>query len=69
MRYLLDNLPADSIGMNEDELSFLRTFDPGWREIMDAARDLMHGLGISRAWIYIEDYVISAPTEIILPEY
>jgi hypothetical protein len=69
MRYLLDNLSADSIGMNENELSFLKTFDPGWREIMDAARDLMHGLGISLAWIYIEDYVISAPTEIILPEY
>jgi hypothetical protein len=68
MRYLLDNLSADSIGMNEDELSFLKTFDPGWREIMDAARDLMHGLGISRDCIYIEDYVISAQTEIILPE-
>jgi len=68
MRYLLDNLPSDSIGMNEDELSALRNFDPCWSEIMDAARDLIHGLGISRACIHTKDYVISVSTEIIRPE-
>jgi hypothetical protein len=50
MRDLLDNLPADSIGMNDDELSFLRTFDPGWREIMDAARSPPYRWSVRRLW-------------------
>ncbi len=67
-RYLLDEISADSIGMNEDELALVRDFSPGWRGIHEAALDLRRELGISRVCIHTRDFVISAIRNLLSPE-
>lgn len=70
MGYLLEQLaPAvDSIGMNEDELAMLCSFEPGRRGIMQAAENLRSRLGIARVCIHTREYVVSAVRGMIRPE-
>lgn len=61
--YLLERLPADSIGMNEDELSMITSFEPGWRGFIDAAQRVMSRFDISRVCVHTKEYVVSAISE------
>ena len=36
MEYLLERLPVDSLGMNEDELARVMSLKPGWQNTMKA---------------------------------
>jgi ADP-dependent phosphofructokinase/glucokinase len=60
MGYLLEHLASDSIGMNEDELAMLMSFEPGWRGIIDAARRVRSRFGIPRVCVHTREYVVSA---------
>jgi ADP-dependent phosphofructokinase/glucokinase len=68
MMYLMKRLHVDSIGMNEDELSTLRGFEPGWKGVLDAARGLRSMLGIARVCIHTRDYILSILGGLIDPE-
>lgn len=68
MAYLLERLSADSIGMNEDELWTLRGFGPGWKGVLEAARDLRSTLGFARICIHTKDYIMSVIRDLINPE-
>lgn len=70
MGCLLERLSAavDSIGMNEDELAMLCSFEPGRRGIMQAAGDLRSRLGVARVCIHTREYVVSAVRGLIKPE-
>jgi ADP-dependent phosphofructokinase/glucokinase len=68
MMYLMNRLHVDSIGMNEDELSRLRGFEPGWKGILDAARGLRSDLGFARICIHTRDYIISILSGLIDPD-
>lgn len=68
MMYLLERLKADSVGMNEDELSTLCSFEPGWKGILEAVQGLRSKLGFSRICIHTKDYIMSVVRDIIDPE-
>ncbi len=70
MECLLERLAVavDSIGMNEDELAMLCSFEPGRRGIIQAAGDLRSRLGIARVCIHTREYVVSAVRGLIKPE-
>lgn len=63
MGYLLEHLASDSIGMNEDELSMVIGFEPGWRGIIDAARRIRSHSDVSRVCVHTKEYVVSAISE------
>lgn len=69
---MLMQIPADSIGMNEDELAAIvassQQLSPdqalsgcrqSWREIMQAAESLQDRLGIFRVAVHTRDYILS----------
>lgn len=60
MQYLLPRLPADSLGMNEDELAVADGPFSGWHESMQAAIRLRERLGLSRVAVHTRDYILSA---------
>lgn len=60
MGYLLERLDSDSIGMNEDELAMLTGFVPGWRGIIEAARDVRSRFDLSRVCVHTREYVVSS---------
>jgi ADP-dependent phosphofructokinase/glucokinase len=70
MERLLKLLPADSLGLNEDELAMVSqatvsTLEPGWRSRMDAAAWLRERLGISRVAVHTRDYILSVSKDLI----
>jgi ADP-dependent phosphofructokinase/glucokinase len=68
MEYLLDRLPADSLGMNEDELTVVERQRPGWLSTMEAVKRLRERLRLCRVAVHTMDYIISAMTSLIPPE-
>ena len=68
MEYLLDRLPVDSLGMNEDELARVMSLKPGWRGTMEAVQQLRERLGLSRVAVHTRDYIISVMKGLIPPE-
>ncbi|MHC1630714.1 MAG: ADP-dependent glucokinase/phosphofructokinase [Methanotrichaceae archaeon] len=68
MRYLVQNLKADSIGMNEDELALLERFHPGWKGILDAASRLQANLNVKRVCVHTREYTVSVTNNLIKPE-
>jgi ADP-dependent phosphofructokinase/glucokinase len=68
MGYLLERLPVDSLGMNEDELSNVTNLKPGWRGTMEAVQKLRERLELSRVAVHTRDYIISVMTDLISPE-
>jgi ADP-dependent phosphofructokinase/glucokinase len=67
MRYAVDKLAVDSIGMNEDELAILEMSQPQWRNIIDSARRLRARLKIPRLCIHTREYIISVMQNLIDP--
>ena len=69
MNYLLPRLPADSLGLNEDELAGVEGSPAGWRETMLAAERLRERLGLFRVAIHTRDYILSILREgLVSPE-
>lgn len=68
MEYLLERLPVDSLGMNEDELARVTSLKPGWRGTMEAVKQIRERLGLSRVAVHTRDYVISVMKGLIPPE-
>ena len=68
MEYLLERLPANSLGMNEDELARVESVRPDWRGTMEAVKRLRDRLGLSRVAVHTRDYIISVMTSLIPPE-
>lgn len=68
MEYLLERLPVDSLGMNEDELARVMSLKPGWRNTMKAVQQLRERLGLSRVAVHTRDYIISVMKGLIAPE-
>ena len=57
---LLQQIPVDSLGLNEDELAAAEGSLPGrWQETMQAAQRLQGRLGIFRVAIHTRDYILS----------
>ncbi|MDD4653015.1 MAG: ADP-dependent glucokinase/phosphofructokinase [Methanothrix sp.] len=61
---LLPKIPADSLGLNEDELAAAEVLQPGlspsgWQESMQAAMRLRERLGIFRVAVHTRDYILS----------
>lgn len=65
MERLMKLLPADSLGLNEDELAMASQLKPGWRSSMDAAAGLRERLGISRVAVHTRDYILSVSKDLI----
>ena len=68
MNYLLERLPVDCLGMNEDELARVMSLNPGWRDTMKAIQQLRERLGLSRVAVHTRDYIISVMKGLIPPE-
>jgi len=68
MEYLLECLPVDSLGMNEDEMARVTSLKPGWRCTMEAVQQLRKRLGLSRVAVHTRDYIISVMSGLIPPE-
>lgn len=71
MTYLLENLVADSVGMNEDELYHLadhRFIQIDWKAVMEMAIDLLAIFGKSRVCVHTKDWVISVSKGFISPK-
>lgn len=68
MEYLLERLPVDSLGMNEDELARVMSLKPDWRDTMKAIQQLRERLGLSRVAVHTRDYIISDMKGLIPPE-
>jgi ADP-dependent phosphofructokinase/glucokinase len=73
MERLMKHLPADSIGLNEDELAMvsqatISPLEPEWRSMMDAAARLRERLGISRVAVHTGDYILSVSEDLIPAE-
>jgi ADP-dependent phosphofructokinase/glucokinase len=65
MERLMKLLPADSLGLNEDELAMASQLKPGWRSSMHAAERLRERLGISRVAVHTRDYILSVSKDLI----
>jgi ADP-dependent phosphofructokinase/glucokinase len=67
MERLMKQLPADSLGLNEDELAVVSQLEPepGWRACMAAAERLRDRLGISRVAAHTKDYILSVSKDFI----
>jgi len=68
MDYLLERLPVNSLGMNEDELARVMSLKPGLRGTMEAVQQLRERLGLSRVAVHTRDYIISVMRGLIPPE-
>lgn len=68
MGYLLERLPVDSLGMNEDELAGVTKLKPGWRGTMEAVQQIRERLDLSRVAVHTRDYIISDMVALIPPE-
>ncbi len=68
MEYLLECLPVNSLGMNEDELARVTSLKPGWRGTMEAVLQIRERLGLSRVAVHTRDYIISVMKGLIPPE-
>jgi ADP-dependent phosphofructokinase/glucokinase len=68
MKYLLERLPVDSLGMNEDELARVENLKQGWRGTMEAVLQIRARLGLPRVAVHTRDYIISVMKGLILPE-
>jgi ADP-dependent phosphofructokinase/glucokinase len=61
---LLPQIPADSLGLNEDELAEAEGLSSGslparWQETMQAAERLRKSLGLFRVAVHTRDYILS----------
>jgi ADP-dependent phosphofructokinase/glucokinase len=68
MHRLLEMLPADSLGLNEDELAMIERLKPGWRGTMEAALSLRENLGLARVAIHTRDFILSIMKDLITPK-
>jgi ADP-dependent phosphofructokinase/glucokinase len=68
MLRLLQQLPVDSVGLNEDELAKARNLSPGWHGAMEAIMHLRDDLGLSRVAVHTRDYILSVMKDLIAPE-
>lgn len=68
MGYLLEHLPVDSLGMNEDELARVTRLKPGWWGTIEAVQQLKEHLELSRVAVHTRDYIISVMTDRIPPD-
>ncbi|MCK9566307.1 MAG: hypothetical protein M0Q43_09685 [Methanothrix sp.] len=64
MKFLLPQIPVDSLGLNEDELAAADGSMPGslpvrWQETMQAARRLRESLGLFRVAVHTRSYILS----------
>jgi ADP-dependent phosphofructokinase/glucokinase len=68
MLRLLQHLPVDSVGLNEDELAKARNLSPGWHGALEAIMHLRDDLGLSRVAVHTRDYIMSIMKDLIAPE-
>ncbi|OPX79543.1 MAG: ADP-dependent glucokinase [Methanosaeta sp. PtaB.Bin039] len=68
MNHLLRVLPADSLGMNEDELTAATGAGSGFGDVKDALLQLQSELGISRVAVHTRDFMMSAVQDTIRPQ-
>jgi len=70
MKYLLERLPADSVGMNEDELAMLAKPQQmkTWRSIQDAIMDIQDKWSIPRLAVHTRDFIISTSERLFSAE-
>jgi ADP-dependent phosphofructokinase/glucokinase len=68
MLRLLQQLPVDSVGLNEDELAKAGKLSPGWHGSMEAVTHLRDDLGLSRVAVHTRDYILSVMKGLIDPE-
>ena len=68
MEYLLERLPVDSLGMNEDELARIEDLKSGWQGTIEAVLKIRKRLGLSRVAVHTRDYIVSAMKGLIPPE-
>ncbi|WP_175265876.1 ADP-dependent glucokinase/phosphofructokinase [Methanothrix thermoacetophila] len=59
MRFLLEILEVDSIGMNEDELSMLADSGENWEDIAGAAEQIQEEFGIPRVCVHTREFTVS----------
>lgn len=68
MKYLVARLPADSLGLNEDELAMICGPASGWRSTLAAAERLRRSLGLKRVAVHTRDYILSVMLDQISAE-
>jgi ADP-dependent phosphofructokinase/glucokinase len=68
MKYLVASLPADSIGLNEDELALICGPASGWRATLAAAERLRRSLELQRVAVHTRDYILSVMLSLIPAE-
>lgn len=68
MKYLVSRLPADSLGLNEDELAVIEGSTTGWRATLEAAERLRRSLGLQRVAVHTRDYILSVMLDLIPAE-
>ncbi|MDD1759683.1 MAG: hypothetical protein LUQ44_03665, partial [Methanothrix sp.] len=68
MLNLLQQLPIESVGLNEDELAKAWNLSPGWHGAMEAIMHLRDDLGLSRVAVHTRDYILSVMKDLIAPE-
>lgn len=68
MQRLLGLLPADSLGLNEDELAKIERLKPGWRGTMEAVLRLRKNLGLARVEVHTRDFILSVMKDLIAPK-
>jgi ADP-dependent phosphofructokinase/glucokinase len=67
-RHMIGQIASDSIGMNEDELSLVQPFEPGWRGILDAILSLKREFGFPRICVHTKDFIMSLISGLLSPE-
>ncbi|HUI39719.1 MAG TPA: ADP-dependent glucokinase/phosphofructokinase, partial [Methanothrix sp.] len=65
MKYLVARLPADSLGLNEDELAMICGPTFGWRRTLESAMLLMRSFGLQRVAVHTRDYILSVMLDLI----
>jgi len=68
MEYLLERLPVESIGMNEDELATIIDLKKGWQGLEEAVLRLNGRLDIPRVAVHTSDYILSAWKGLLAPQ-
>ncbi|MDD1759196.1 MAG: hypothetical protein LUQ44_01170 [Methanothrix sp.] len=68
MKYLMKRLPADSLGLNEDELARAVDIESGWKGMLDGVLQLKRSLGFPRVSVHARDFILSAAEPMISAE-
>ncbi len=65
MKHLMARLPADSLGLNEDELAKICGPVPDWKATLEAAKRLRRSLDLPRVAVHTRDYILSIMLDIV----